>query len=194
VSETSREESGGGAPEAAGGTAATGADPAADPAADPVAEIEALRRALAAAEENARTQRDLYLRAAAELDNVRKRAQRDIDNAQRFAIEGLAAELLAVRDGLELGVRNGTQADARTLLEGQESTLKLLDRTFEKFSVKQLDPAGQRFNPSQHEAVLMQESSAVQPNTVLQVVQPGYELKGRLLRPARVIVAKAAGG
>ena len=194
MSETSREESGGGAPEAAGGTAATGADPAADPAADPVAEIEALRRALAAAEENARTQRDLYLRAAAELDNVRKRAQRDIDNAQRFAIEGLAAELLAVRDGLELGVRNGTQADARTLLEGQESTLKLLDRTFEKFSVKQLDPAGQRFNPSQHEAVLMQESSAVQPNTVLQVVQPGYELKGRLLRPARVIVAKAAGG
>lgn len=156
-------------------------------------ELDALRKQLAAAEENGRTQRDLYLRAAAELDNVRKRAQRDIESAHRYAIEGLAAELLAVRDGLELGVRNGASADARTLLEGQEATLKLLDRTFDKFSVKQLDPAGQRFDPSQHEAVLMQESSAAQPNTVLQVVQPGYELKGRLLRPARVIVAKAPG-
>jgi molecular chaperone GrpE len=157
-------------------------------------ELEAMRQALAAAEESARTQRDLYLRAAAELDNVRKRAQRDIENAHRYAIEGLAGELLAVRDGLELGVRNGATADTRTLLEGQEATLKLLDRTFEKFSVKQLDPAGQRFDPSQHEAVLMQESAAAAPNTVLQVVQPGYELKGRLLRPARVIVTKAAGG
>ena len=156
-------------------------------------ELDALRKKLAAAEENGRTQRDLYLRAAAELDNVRKRAQRDIESAHRYAIEGLAAELLAVRDGLELGVRNGATADARTLLEGQEATLKLLDRTFEKFSVKQLDPAGQRFDPSLHEAVLMQESNSAQPNTVLQVVQPGYELKGRLLRPARVIVAKAAG-
>ena len=157
-------------------------------------ELEAMRKALATAEESARTQRDLYLRAAAELDNVRKRAQRDIENAHRYAIEGLAAELLAVRDGLELGVRNGATADARTLLAGQEATLKLLDRTFEKFSVKQLDPAGQRFDPSLHEAVLMQESGAAAPNTVLQVVQPGYELKGRLLRPARVIVAKAADG
>jgi molecular chaperone GrpE len=167
---------------------------AASAAGDSAAELEALRQALAAAEDNARGQRDLYLRAAAELDNVRKRAQRDIDNAQRFAIEGLATELLAVRDGLELGVRNGAKADARTLLDGQETTLKLLDRAFEKFSVKQLDPAGQRFDPAQHEAVLMQASDAAPPNTVLQVVQPGYELKGRLLRPARVIVAKAADG
>ena len=163
-------------------------------AGDGAGELDALRKKLAAAEENGHTQRDLYLRAAAELDNVRKRAQRDIESAHRYAIEGLAAELLAVRDGLELGVRNGATADARTLLEGQEATLKLLDRTFEKFSVKQLDPSGQRFDPSQHEAVMMQESAAAQPNTVLQVVQPGYELKGRLLRPARVIVAKAAGG
>jgi molecular chaperone GrpE len=156
-------------------------------------DLQAMRQALAAAEETARTQRDLYLRAAAELDNVRKRAQRDIENAHRYAIEGLAAELLSVRDGLALGVSNGASADARTLLEGQEATLKMLDRTFEKFSVKQLDPAGQRFDPSLHEAVLMQESNAT-PNTVLQVVQPGYELKGRLLRPARVIVAKGADG
>ena len=190
MSEASREESSGIPPQAPGAGAA---DDAAEAAGGP-GELEALRQKLAAAEENGRTQRDLYLRAAAELDNVRKRAQRDIESAHRYAIEGLAAELLAVRDGLELGVRNGATADARTLLEGQEATLKLLDRTFEKFSVKQLDPAGQRFDPSLHEAVLMQESGAAQPNTVLQVVQPGYELKGRLLRPARVIVAKAAGG
>jgi len=156
-------------------------------------ELQGLRQSLAAAEETARTQRDLYLRAAAELDNVRKRAQRDIESAHRYAIEGLAAELLAVRDGLALGVSNGANADARTLLEGQVATLKLLDRTFEKFSVKQLDPAGERFDPSLHEAVLMQASNAT-PNTILQVVQPGYELKGRLLRPARVIVAKPADG
>jgi len=166
----------------------------ADPGPQAQGELEALRQALAAAEENANTQRDLYLRAAAELDNIRKRAQRDIENAHRYAIEGIAAELLPVRDGLELGVRNGANADARTLLAGQEATLKLLDRTFEKFSVKQLDPAGQRFDPKLHEAVLMQQSDAAAPNTVLQVVQPGYELKGRLLRPARVIVAKAADG
>jgi molecular chaperone GrpE len=189
VAEASREESAIPASEGqASGASGNGGE-----AAGGAGELDALRKKLAAAEENGRTQRDLYLRAAAELDNVRKRAQRDIESAHRYAIEGLAAELLAVRDGLELGVRNGATADARTLLEGQEATLKLLDRTFEKFSVKQLDPAGQRFDPSQHEAVLMQESNSAQPNTVLQVVQPGYELKGRLLRPARVIVAKAAG-
>ena len=189
--EASQEGSSTTSPEA---TPASAADNGSEAAGSPVGELEAMRQALAAAEESARTQRDLYLRAAAELDNVRKRAQRDVENAHRYGIEGLAAELLAVRDGLELGVRNGASADTRTLLEGQEATLKLLDRTFEKFSVKQLDPAGQRFDPSQHEAVLMQESAAAAPNTVLQVVQPGYELKGRLLRPARVIVAKAAGG
>jgi molecular chaperone GrpE len=191
VREASQEGSSTTSPEA---TPAGVADNGSEVGGSPAGELEAMRLALAAAEESARTQRDLYLRAAAELDNVRKRAQRDIENAHRYGIEGLAGELLAVRDGLELGVRNGASADTRTLLEGQEATLKLLDRTFEKFSVKQLDPAGQRFDPSQHEAVLMQESSAAAPNTVLQVVQPGYELKGRLLRPARVIVAKAAGG
>jgi molecular chaperone GrpE len=174
--------------------AKAGGDAVAQGGREPGRELEALRLALETAEEGVRTQRDLYLRAAAELDNVRKRAQRDIENAHRYAIEGLAAELLAVRDGLELGVRNAGSADVKTLVAGQEATLKLLDRTFEKFSVKQLDPAGQRFDPSLHEAVMMQQSDAAAPNTVLQVVQPGYELKGRLLRPARVIVAKAAEG
>lgn len=161
------------------------------------AEIEALRKELAVAEENARTQRDLYLRAAAENDNVRKRAQRDIELAHRYAVESLAAELLAVHDSLELAIRSaagGASPDATTLLSGQEATLKLLDRAFGKFSIRQIDPVGQRFDPNQHEAVLMQEAGDVAPNSVLQVVQPGYELNGRLLRPARVIVARAAEG
>jgi molecular chaperone GrpE len=156
------------------------------------AQLEALRAALAAAEDNARAQRDLYLRAVAELDNVRKRAQRDIENAHRYALEGFVGELLNVRDSLELGVRSGAQADAKTLLAGQQATLKLLERAFDKYSIKRLDPTGQRFDPSQHEAVLVQQSRDAEPDSVLQVVQSGYELNGRLLRPARVVVAKSA--
>jgi molecular chaperone GrpE len=158
------------------------------------AEIEALRQELTLMEDNVRTQREMYLRSAAEIDNVRKRAQRDIEQAHRYGIEGFAAELLAVRDSLELGVRNSGSADAGTLLAGQEATLKLLDRAFEKFSIRQLDPIGERFDPNQHEAMLMQEAADAEPDSVLQVVQVGYELNGRLLRPARVIVAKAANG
>lgn len=154
------------------------------------AELEALRKELAVAEESARAQRELYLRAAAEIDNVRKRAQRDIEQAHRYAIESFAQELLAVRDGLELAVRNAASSDADTLRSGQEATLKLLDRAFEKFSIRPLVPTGQRFDPQLHEAVLMQEAGQAEPNSVLQTVQTGYELNGRLLRPARVVVAR----
>jgi molecular chaperone GrpE len=158
------------------------------------ADIESLRKALSAAEESARTQRDQYLRAMAEMDNVRKRAQRDIESAHRYALEGFVSELLPVHDGLEQAVRQGAQADAGSLLQGQQATLKLLDRAFEKFSIRTLDPVGEKFDPSLHEAVLMQPSDTAEPNTVLQVVQTGYELKGRLLRPARVIVARSNDG
>ncbi|HEX4052078.1 MAG TPA: nucleotide exchange factor GrpE [Steroidobacteraceae bacterium] len=154
------------------------------------AQLDALRRELAVSEENAHAQRELYLRAAAEIDNVRKRAQRDIEQAHRYAIEEFAAELLAVHDSLALGLSSAGNSDAATLLAGQEATLQLLDRAFAKFAIRQLDPMGERFNPNQHEAMLMQETATAEPNTVLQVVQPGYELNGRLLRPARVVVAK----
>ncbi len=160
-----------------------------DGAAD-AAQLQALRKELAVAEENVRTQRELYMRAAAEIDNVRKRAQRDIEQAHRYAIEGFAAELLAVRDSLSLAQSNAGASDVPTLLAGQEATLKLIDKAFAKFAIRQLDPVGERFNPNQHEAMLMQEAPGKEPNTVLQVVQPGYELNGRLLRPARVIVAR----
>lgn len=156
------------------------------------AEAAELRAALAQAEENLKQQRDQYLRAAAELDNVRKRAQRDIESAHRYALERFAGELLAVRDSLEQGVRNSAGSDLAGVLAGQDATLKLLDKAFDKFSIKRLDPIGQRFDPAQHEAMLMQQTTDAAPNSVLKVVQSGYELNGRLLRPARVVVATGA--
>jgi molecular chaperone GrpE len=171
-------------------------DPAATTASSEAAdaEPEALKRALAAAEEQLRAARDQALRAVAELENVRKRAQREVEQAHRFAVEKLAQELLAVRDSLELAVANGGRGDASSLLAGQEATLKLLARAFEKFSILPLDPVGEPFDPNRHEAMVMQESATAQPDSVLHVVQRGYELNGRLLRPARVIVARAPGG
>jgi molecular chaperone GrpE len=181
-------------------SAAKGAPPAAAPGSDAsggaAAESlldEGLRAALAQAEQTARAQHEQYLRAAAELDNVRKRAQRDIESAHRYALERFAGELLPVLDSLELGVRSAAQGDSQSLLSGQEATLKLLERAFEKFSIKPIDPSGQRFDPNLHEAVMMQEAPNTAPNSVLQVVQLGYELNGRLLRPARVIVATSPG-
>lgn len=185
---------GNGAP-TGGGTGPEGRqDPASTAGAPGSEQIETLRRQLAAAEQNAQAQRELYLRSAAELENVRKRAQRDIEQANRYAIESFAAELLPVRDSLELALASGATADAKTLLAGEEATLQLLQRAFDKFAIRQIDPIGQPFDPNQHEAMLMQESSSAAPNSVLQVVQSGYELNGRLLRPARVIVARPSSG
>jgi len=156
-------------------------------------ELERLQQALAEAEERSRTHWEQYLRAVAELDNVRKRAQRDIEAANRYGLEKFAAELLPVWDSLELAVQNAAKADARSLVQGQEATLKLLTKALEKIGVAGINPHGEPFDPARHEAVLAQESTTAEPNSVLQVVQPGYELNGRLLRPARVIVSKAHG-
>jgi molecular chaperone GrpE len=131
-----------------------------------------------------------YLRAIAESDNLRKRAQRDVEAAHRFAIERFAAELLDVRDSLELGVAAGPAAEPARLLEGMEATLRLLNRAFEKSGVSVVDPVGEPFNPEFHEAMATQPSAEAAPGTVLAVVQKGYLLNGRLLRPARVLVAR----
>jgi molecular chaperone GrpE len=131
-----------------------------------------------------------YLRAVAETDNVRKRAQRDVEAAHRFAVERFAAELLEVRDSLALGIAAGPAADPARLVEGMEATLRLLDKAFEKAGLGVLDPAGQPFNPEFHEAIAMQPAADQPAGTVLAVVQKGYQLNGRLLRPARVLVAR----
>jgi molecular chaperone GrpE len=146
-----------------------------------------LAEALAKADENWNS----YLRAVAETENVRKRAQRDVESASRYAIERFAGELLEVRDSLELGVAAGPGADAARLLEGTEATLRLLNKAFEKAGVSVVDPAGQPFDPEYHEAMATQPSADQPPGTVMAVVQKGYLLNGRLLRPARVLVSRA---
>lgn len=157
---------------------------------EPQEDPAALRTALESAEQAGAAARDGQLRALAELENVRKRAQRDIENAQRYALERFAGELLGVRDSLELAAQNANTADAQSLAAGQEATLQLLAKAFEKFSIQRLDPLGAPFDPTLHEAVMMQESATAPPDSVLQVLQSGYQLNGRLLRPARVVVAR----
>jgi molecular chaperone GrpE len=154
---------------------------------DLATELEALRSSLAEAEAH----RNALLRAVAEADNARKRAQRDIEAAGRFGAERLAADLLEVADSLELGIAAGSGADAARLIEGMEATRRLLLKAFERAGVTVVDPQAQPFNPELHEAMTTQESTESPPGAVLAVIQKGYTLNGRLLRPARVIVSRA---
>lgn len=133
-----------------------------------------------------------YLRALAELENTRKRASRDVEQAHRYALERFAAELLPVKDSLEMGLNAASDASDKTgaLLEGTEMTLKQMTQVFEKFGITELDPKGEHFDPEQHEAMATQPSADAEPDTVLTVVQKGYILNGRVLRPARVLVAR----
>jgi molecular chaperone GrpE len=132
---------------------------------------------------------DRYLRTAAELENVRKRSARDVENAHRFALERFSKELLAVRDSLEMGLAAADSASVESLLQGSEATLKILGVTMQQFGIDEVDPAGEPFDPEFHEAISMQPSDDVEPGSVVSVVQKGYSLNGRLLRPAMVIVA-----
>ena len=148
-------------------------------------EVSELEQAEAKADENW----DRYLRTAAELENVRKRAARDVENAHRFALERFSKELLAVRDSLEMGLATADSASVESLLEGSAATLKVLGTTMQQFGIEVVDPAGEPFDPEFHEAISMQPSDDVEPGSVVTVVQKGYSLNGRLLRPAMVIVA-----
>ena len=121
------------------------------------------------------------------LDQRQRKKQRHACRHQRFA-----QELLSVADALEAGIRTGTENPGPALLEGAQATLRELNKAFDKAGIKLLDPKGQPFDPNWHEAMVAQESADVPPNTVLAVIQKGYSLNGRLLRPARVIVSKAA--
>lgn len=151
-----------------------------------------LEAQLAEAEAKAGQYRLDYLRAIAELENVRKRAAREIDASRQYGIEKFAGSLLPVADTLDLAVQSAAGADVATLAEGQGATLRLLLRAFEQAGLVCIDPAGQAFDPAQHEAMAMQPAPGVLAHTVLQVVQKGWMLNGRLLRPARVIVAAPA--
>ena len=148
-------------------------------------EVSELEQAQSKAAENW----DRYLRTAAELENVRKRASRDVENAHRFALERFGRELLAVRDSLEMGLAAADNASVESLIEGSKATLKILSTTMQQFGIEELDPAGEPFDPEFHEAISMQPSDDVEPGSVVAVVQKGYSLNGRLLRPAMVVVA-----
>jgi molecular chaperone GrpE len=151
--------------------------------------------ALAAAEAKANDNWNSYVRAVAELDNYRKRMDRELDNARKYAVERFAQELIGVVDSLEAGISAGTANSGAALIEGTSATLKQLQRAFDKAGIKLIDPPqGQPFDPAWHEAMVAQESKNTPANTVLSVIQKGYSLNGRLLRPARVVVSKASGG
>ena len=132
---------------------------------------------------------DKYLRVVAETDNIRKRATRDVENAHKYALENFSRELLAVVDSLEMGLVSGEEAGTKSLLEGNQATLKLMLSIMQQFGIDEIDPHGEPFDSEIHEAMTTQSSSDVESGSVLTVFQKGYTLNGRLLRPARVVVA-----
>ena len=131
---------------------------------------------------------DKYLRAVAELENVRKRTLRDVENARKYALEGFAREFLVVNDSLEIAA-NSEESNIESLQSGLKATLNLMLSTMEQFGFEVIDPHGEPFDAEYHEAMSMLPSEEVEPGSVLTVFQKGYMLNGRLLRPARVIVA-----
>lgn len=150
-----------------------------------------LEEQLDAAQRKARENWELALRAQAELENLRKRTHRDIENAHKYALEKLATELLGVRDSMELGLSAAQEnTDIAGIREGIELTLKMLIQVMEKFDIREVNPVRERFNPELHQAMAMQETDNIEPNNVISVMQKGYTLKDRLLRPALVTVSK----
>ena len=174
------------------GTAAGDGPPDSEPTGEAAADHE---DKLAEAQRAASEHLDRALRAQAELENVRRRLERDLQNAHRFALERFVSELLPVKDSLELGLAASAEkgASPASIAEGVELTLRMLEQAMEKFGITAVDPAGEPFDPEFHQAMTMQESDTAESGTVLTVVQKGYLLNERLVRPAMVIVAKQAG-
>jgi molecular chaperone GrpE len=163
--------------------------PGAEPEALPVPDLE---MELKEARDEAAAHLDDLLRARAELENLRKRSARDVENAHKFGLERFMNELLPIRDSVELGLNaaNDAEVDADKLREGLELTLKLFDTATGKFGLEEVNPEDQSFDPEYHQAMSIQDVTGKEPGTIVTVVQKGYLLNGRLLRPAMVIVAK----
>ncbi len=155
-----------------------------------------LLQGLQDAQAKADEQREQVLRVQAELENVRRRAERDVQGAHKFALEKFVNELLPVKDSLEMGgaaakVENN---DLAKVSEGIELTVKMMTDVMAKFGVAEVDPVGQPFDPELHQAMSMQDVPDAKPNTVITVFQKGYQLNDRLVRPAMVVVAGANSG
>lgn len=159
---------------------------------EPLSEVDQLRVQLAAAEAKASENWDRLLRLQAEMENQRKRAQNDVTKARKFALEGIVGDLLPVKDSLEMGlaVADGEDASPQSIIEGAELTVKMLAQVFEKNNILEVNPVDEKFDPEFHQAMSMQEVEGKVPNTVTAVMQKGYTLNDRLVRPALVMVAK----
>lgn len=154
--------------------------------------VEELTQKLEAAEQKAADNLDQLLRTRADMENLRRRTQKDLENAHKFALEKFVTELLSVKDSLEMGLDAAAhESTLEKLQEGTELTLNMLKQIFEKFNVVEVHPQDDKFNPEHHQAMSMQESAEHEPNTVIGVMQKGYLLNDRLVRPAMVMVSKA---
>lgn len=180
--------------------AATEAQQPAEPGQNPEAgaaagehNVEALLARIAELEGQAQEAKDQALRAAAEAQNIRRRAEQDVEKAHKFALEKFAGDMLPVADNLEraVGAFEASDEASKALIEGVELTLKTLLDALKRHKLEAVDPEGQPFDPQFHQAMSMIENSHVEPNTVLNVFQKGYTLNGRLVRPAMVVVSKA---
>ena len=164
----------------------------------PAEELARLTAELEAAKAQAAENLDKFLRAQAEMENVRRRAEIDLANAHKYGIERFAAELLSVRDSLELArtvdIHQENQTALARMHEGLDLTLKQMDDAFRKFGLGMIDPRGERFDPERHHAISVVETGEVPANHVVSVMQKGCLLNDRVLRPALVVVAKAPAG
>jgi len=167
-----------------------------DGGADPNRRMQELAQELEAAKARAEDNWNQFVRSRAELENIRRRMERDVSHARKFGLEKIAADLLPVKDSMEMGLQAAQEegAEMASLIEGSELTLKMLAQLLERFNIAEVNPHGEKFDPEKHEALAMQPSADHEPNTVMHVVQKGYTLHDRLLRPAMVIVARPAEG
>lgn len=156
-------------------------------------ELSVLQQQLSAAEAAAQEEKDRALRIAAEMENLRRRAAQDVEKAHKFALEKFTGELLPVIDSLEraLELADRDNETLKPMMEGVELTLRAMLTTVGKFGVEQVNPMGDAFDPNRHQAISMVENGNVAPNSVIAVMQKGYELNGRVIRPAMVMVARA---
>ncbi len=153
---------------------------------------EELLSQLQEAEKKAEENWQLLLRTKAEMENLRKRTEKDLENAHKYGIEKFVSEMLPVKDSMELGLA-AQDATVESMLEGMELTMNMFNAAMEKLGVKEINPLNEAFNPELHQAMTMQESADVDPNTVMMVMQKGYLLNERLVRPAMVVVSKKPG-
>ena len=158
--------------------------------------VEFLQTKLAEAEAKADDNWDQLVRSRAEMENIRRRSERDLVNAHKYALEKFAQELLPVIDSMEMGVAAAMDenADVSKLREGTEMTLKMFETAIEKFGIKGVHPKGEAFNPEHHQAMTMIDSAEHEPNMIIDVMQKGYLLNERLVRPAMVVVSSANSG